>query len=928
MYRNLTKQIRHFRLTDNSSWLNFQVASLYHSGSAYYGYRPKLVQDWKIPSHHLSARQSNRNLRALIEAYQSHGHRKASVNSIELSKVENVPELDALRYGLELSHKLPFLEGLVGFSDARLENIGDLIAKLDETYCQKVSAEFSFIESECEREWFAENFEKLLDEKLSITKEEKIKLATELLQFQEFDRFMNIKLPSIKRYGGEGSESTVAFFRKLLNLSGSEEIDTIVLGMPHRGKLNALVTLFQQRPAKIFRKYRGLPEFGNDVVAMMDITNHYNVSEDFDVGDNKKVHLTMLHNPSHLEAVNPVTMGKTRSKQQSLRDGAFNDDNAKEFGSEVINIQLHGDAAFSGQGMNQECLMLAYTPNFDIGGTIHLVINNQIGFTTPGDRGRSSRYSTDVAKSINAPIIHVDGNDPELVWLVTKLAFQYQRKFRKDIFIDMNCFRRLGHNELDDPTVTNPLMYKMIRDMKSVPDTYAQKMIDEGFMAKQEIDDIVKKQFDYYNSELQNVEQYQPEKSYFMKQWEGFVQAPNNLTVWDTGVDWSLLSYIGRQSVYYPKEFSIHPHIKKTFVNSRLKKLADGNAIDWATAEAFGVGSLMYQGHNVRISGEDVGRGTFAQRHAMLVDQETNEVVVPLNSMKGGLGGKYEVANSILSEEAVLGYEYGMSIDNPDNLIIWESQFGDFFNGAQILIDTFIASGETKWMRCSGLVILLPHGYDGAASEHSSSRMERFLQMTDSKETVPDGDDVNMHIIFPTTPAQYFHALRRQIIRNFRKPLVIIGPKTMLRMSEATSPYQDFQPGTNFKNVLPDTTVDPKNVKRVLLCSGKHYYSLVNERKTKNIQDTAIIRIESLCPFPVYDIHHELDKYKNAKTFIWSQEEHRNMGAWNFIHPRFENTCGRRIKYCGRNEAGTPATGVSSIHQKESTYVASQPFIM
>uniref|UniRef100_A0A1B0D4C6 Transketolase-like pyrimidine-binding domain-containing protein n=1 Tax=Phlebotomus papatasi TaxID=29031 RepID=A0A1B0D4C6_PHLPP len=444
-------------------------------------------------------------------------------------------------------------------------------------------------------------------------------------------------------------------------------------------------------------------------------------------------------------------------------------------------------------------------------------------------------------------------------------------------------------------------------------------------MTQDEVNKISKQHTDFLNNELNQLNSYEPENWYFKKQWSGMKQAGREITVWDTGLDYSLLGFIAVKSVAYPKNFTIHKHLEKTHVSGRIKKIAEGR-IDWATAEAMAFGSLMYQGHNVRLSGEDVGRGTFSHRHAMLVDQKTNEIYIPLNSMEGGLGGKLEIANSILSEEAVLGFEYGMAIDNPYNLIIWESQFGDFFNGAQILFDTFISSGETKWMICNGLVVLLPHGYDGAASEHSSCRIERFLQMTDSSETQPDGDDINMQVINPTTPAQYFHALRRQIVRNFRKPLIIVSPKVLLRLSDAISKPDDFRPGTFFLPVIGDSFANPSEVKKVILCSGKHYYNLNAERNARDLKNVAIIRVESLCPFPVHELNTELDKYKNAKNFIWSQEEHRNMGAWSFIKPRFENMLARKIKYSGRYAGATPAVGVGSWHQQEAQFVVTDPF--
>ncbi|XP_055630501.1 probable 2-oxoglutarate dehydrogenase E1 component DHKTD1 homolog, mitochondrial isoform X2 [Toxorhynchites rutilus septentrionalis] len=639
----------------------------------------------------------------------------------------------------------------------------------------------------------------------------------------------------------------------------------------------------------------------------------------------KTIHLNMPHNPSHLEAVNPVSMGKTRAKQLFLRDGPYASEGTRP--TKVLNVQLHGDAAFTGQGINQECLMTANVPHFDVGGSIHMIVNNQVGFTTPGDRGRGTRYASDLAKSIMAPIFHVNGDNPEALTKITELAFDYQQTFEKDVFIDLNCFRRWGHNELDDPTFTNPKLYQVIHNRDSVPNLYARKLLDSGELTQSEVDSVVKKHIDYLNHELQNVNEYQPEKSYFERQWNGILQAGSEITVWDTGVDYSLLNFIGRTSVKCPSDFALHPHLKKHHVEARLKRTAEGNRIDWATAEAMAIGSLMYQGFNVRISGEDIGRGTFSQRHAMFVDQNSNEIFIPLNELQGGSGGKLELANSILSEEAVLGFEYGMAIDNPNNLIIWEAQFGDFFNGAQIIIDTFLASGETKWMVCNGLVMLLPHGYDGAASEHSSCRMERFLQMTDSKESTPDGDDINMQVINPSTPAQYFHALRRQMIRNFRKPLIVVAPKTLLRLSECVSSHTELAPGTFFQPVLGDSVVtDPKKVKRVIFCSGKHYYNLNNERLAARNYEVAIVRLESLCPFPVQNIRDELAKYTNAKEFIWSQEEHRNMGVWSFVQPRFENMCGNRINYRGRYEGATIAVGVSSWHVKEAESVIKSAF--
>ncbi|XP_055381186.1 probable 2-oxoglutarate dehydrogenase E1 component DHKTD1 homolog, mitochondrial [Condylostylus longicornis] len=903
----------------------------YHSEKGVYGYRPRPTRSFKVSEDILKSRNSQSNLYRWVEGYRKHGHKLAMIDPVVFKgkNVSAIEELDPKYYGLKPDENVNSLGIFNNLSSKNTVSIAELEVLLKRVYCGSISSEFSYIESTEEKEWLSENYEKILQEKSLIKNTDKIEVAKLLIKSQAWDNFLATKFASVKRYGGEGSESTLAFFYQLFKDSVNDNIKHLVIGMQHRGRGNILTSMLNVRPAKMFKKFQGGSEFPDDAIAMGDVVSHYHVSDKFNV-EGKSLLVSMLRNPSHLEAVNPVSMGKTRSKQQTYQDGSYNQDHPEAlFSNYALNIQVHGDAAFSGQGVNQECLMMSQVPNFEIGGTIHMIINNQVGFTTPAERGRSSFYSTDLGKSIQSPVFHVNGDDPEDVMLITKLAFQYQRKFRKDVFIDLNCFRRWGHNELDDPSFTNPLLYAVINEKKTVPDMYAEKLVNENILENNQPNEIRNEFMDYLSKELDNTSSYKPEPCYYEKQWKRIQQAsPHELTYWDTGLDYSLLQHIGNTSVSFPDDFNIHPHLLKTHVTGRLKKLSEGNKIDWSTAEALAIGSLMYQGHHVRISGEDVGRGTFSQRHCMLVDQKTNEIFIPLNRLNGGYGGKLEVANSILSEEAVLGYEYGMSIDNPNNLIIWEAQFGDFYNGAQIMIDNFIVSGETKWMESNGLVILLPHGYDGAASEHSSCRLERFLQLTDSKENAPDGDIVNLHIVNPTTPAQYYHVLRRQIIRNFRKPLLIVGPKVLIRLSDATSSYTEFEPGTYFKNVIGDDFVERKNVDTVILCSGKHYYNLHNERVSKNYTNTAIIRLESLSPFPFPEVQEEIGKYSNAKNFIWSQEESRNMGAWTFVKPRFEFFVGKKLKYCGRPETPTTAVGDGKIHRQEVEYIVQQPFKM
>ncbi|XP_049814379.1 probable 2-oxoglutarate dehydrogenase E1 component DHKTD1 homolog, mitochondrial [Schistocerca nitens] len=893
----------------------------YHARNGVYGYFSRVKNDYKVPEHVIEARNRNSNLCRLVQAYREHGHKKADINPISIEEPRDVPELNYRLYGLTEDENYN-TSGIL-LMDAETGSLSDILHFLHKTYCGPLSAEFNYLEEEEEREWWAQRMERLSSEELDSSL--KKNLAKELLKSQAFDNFLANKFVTVKRYGGEGAESMMGFFIELLQYCASDGLEEIVIGMPHRGRLNLLTGLFEFHPGLIFRKLKGLPEFPDDVKTCGDVISHFVSSVDLNISG-RPLHITILYNPSHLEAVNPVSMGKTRGRQQTVNDGTYYREHQPS--DKVLNVQVHGDAAFSGQGVNQETLQLCKVPHFEVGGTVHLIVNNQLGFTTPAERGRSSRYPSDLAKMISAPVLHVNGDYPELVVKATRIAMEYQRKFRKEVFIDLNCFRRWGHNELDDPTFTNPAVYNIINSRRSVPDLYAESLANEGILSTEEAKETTGKHTEWLNNILKTTDMYKPEAVYFKNLWSKIKQAPAAVTTWDTGVDEQLLHYIGIKSVTYPDNFSIHSHLQKTHIQGRLKKLADRSNIDWSTAEALAFGSLLYQGYNVRISGQDVGRGTFSHRHVMLVDQSTNEMYIPLNDLVEGQEGHLEVANSILSEEAVLGFEYGMSIENPNRLVIWEAQFGDFFNGAQIQIDTYITGGESRWMTCSGLVMMLPHGYDGAGPEHSSCRIERFLQLSDSSETTPDGDDVNIHIVNPTTPAQYFHLLRRQVLWPYRKPLIIVTPKTLLRLPEATSSLSDMSPGTTFSPVIGDDKVNAQNVTKIIFVSGKHYYALEAQRQKLNVKDVAIVRVEGLSPFPLKQLQQEIAKYKFAKVFIWSQEEHQNMGAWNFARTRFENLLGRKLRYAGRPPLAAAAVGVAQWHQKEAQSVISQPFIM
>ncbi|XP_014218375.1 probable 2-oxoglutarate dehydrogenase E1 component DHKTD1 homolog, mitochondrial [Copidosoma floridanum] len=898
----------------------------YHTGPAgVYGHREKLPRrPFEVPRSEVEARSRYSNFYRLVGAYREHGHKQASVDPIALSQPRRpLSELRPERYGLDLDERVSGLDLLVraGRDEASVAEARDL---LDQVYSGSLSAEFSYLESEEEREWFARKFEECHLEGLGDGTRRAV--AREMLRSQAFDKFLAIKFVSLKRYGAEGAESTMGFFHELFELSRNDTLEELVLCMPHRGRLNLLTGMLGLAPEKLFRKLRGLPEFSGDARATGDVVSHLVSSAELGPG----LSASVLYNPSHLEAVNPVSMGRARGLMQHLRDGDYSNEPGARWADRVLNVQVHGDAAYPGQGINQECLALTGVPHFEIGGTIHLVVNNQVGFTTPSSRGRSSRYCTDLAKFIAAPVLHVNGDDPEMVVRATRLAFGYQREFRKDVFVDLNCFRRWGHNELDDPTFTNPLRYKLINSRRSIPDRYLDELSRKSVMSAEEGEAIVKEHWAQLTEALQRVDDYVPQPSYFAGRWSQLGQADSSVTTtWDTGVETSLLRFVASMSVRCPDELNVHPTLLKSHVAARLKRLEeDGRSIDWSTAEAMAFGSLLYQGYNVRVSGQDVGRGTFSQRHAMLVDQSTGDIFIPMNAMLEGQVGKLELANSILSEEAVLGYEYGLSITLPNCLVVWEAQFGDFFNGAQVIIDAFVSSGETKWMTASGLTILLPHGYDGAGPEHTSCRIERFLQQTDSKEDSPDSDHVNMQVVNPTTPAQYFHLLRRQMVRNYRKPLIIVAPKTLLRHVSATSSLDEMAPGTIFKTVIGDEKVNEDAVRKVILVSGKHYYELEKRREVLGARDVAIIRVESLCPFPVAEINEEIQRYTNAKVFIWSQEEPQNMGAWNFMKIRFENLCGHKLRYSGREPLATSAVGIGQLHQRESEEVVVKPFAM
>ncbi|XP_058264033.1 2-oxoadipate dehydrogenase complex component E1 [Hemibagrus wyckioides] len=910
--------------------LRAPLVASYHTERGVFGYRPRRGNSEEPDAvlqellNTYSSLNQDHGLARLVEAYRTHGHKAAKINPL----MPNAPVMDKVPEISILTGSLPgtmITSGLRHFGkvEARTEEV---VAYLEDIYCGRISVETSQLQSLEERVWLTDRFEELKKE--SFTAEERRQLAKLMLESQEFDHFLGTKFATVKRYGGEGAESMMGFFFELFHSAAKSGVTDVVMGMPHRGRLNLLTGLLRFPPELMFRKMRGLSEFPENSPAIGDVLSHLTSSVDLEVSTAHPLHVTMLPNPSHLEAINPVTQGKARSRQQVKQDGDYSNDSNARPGDRVICLQVHGDASFSGQGIVPETFTLSNLPHFRVGGSIHLIVNNQVGYTTPAERARSSLYCSDIGKMVGCAVIHVNGDDAEEVLRGTRLAVEYQRLFRKDVIVDLLCYRQWGHNELDEPFFTNPAMYKIIRSRKSIPDSYTDQLISEGLMTEEERSQIKTAHHSLLSDRLANMTFYSPPPTNLQGRWQDLTEPQNRVSSWDTGVTVPLLQYVGAKSVEIPEEIQVHSHLVKTHVKSRLQKLEAGAALDWSTAEALALGTLLCQGFDVRISGQDVGRGTFSQRHAMVVCQESNDMYIPLNHIDPQQKGHLEVCNSALSEEAVLGFEYGMSIEQPKLLPIWEAQFGDFFNGAQIIFDTFISGGEAKWLLQSSMVILLPHGYDGAGPEHSSCRIERFLQMCDSKEEGIDGDVVNMAVVNPTTPAQYFHLLRRQMIRNFRKPLIAASPKTLLRFSGAVSSLEEMGPGTSFMPVIGDTSVNPESVQRVLLCSGKHYYALLKQRETlpEACKNTALIRVEELCPFPTDALQQELRKYSNAKEFIWSQEEPQNMGCWFFVSPRFEKQLACKLRLVSRPPLPAPAVGIGTLHHQQHEAILTASF--
>jgi 2-oxoglutarate dehydrogenase E1 component len=847
----------------------------------------------------------------LIRAYRMRGHFHAKLDPLNLVVEQNEEELDPKSYGFteaDLDRKI-FLDKVLGLEFASMREILEIVRR---TYCQTIGIEFMHISNAAQKGWIQERIEGR-DKEISFTKQGKRAILNKLVEAEGFEKFLDVKYTGTKRFGLDGGESLIPALEQIIKRGGNLGVEEIVIGMPHRGRLNVLTQVMGKPHRALFHEFKGGSSTPDETEGSGDVKYHLGASSDREF-DGNKVHLSLTANPSHLEIVDPVTLGKARAKQD--QHGATPDDR-----SMVMPLLMHGDAAFAGQGVVAECFGLSDLKGYRTGGSIHFIVNNQIGFTTYPRYSRSSPYPSDVAKMIEALIFHVNGDDPEAVVYAAKVATEYRMKFQRPVVIDMFCYRRFGHNEGDEPSFTQPLMYKKIRAHPTTLEIYAKRLVGEGVVTADEVEKMKADWRSHLEVEMEAGSGYKPNKADWLDgRWSGLkaageVEDPRR---GNTGLALTTLREIGSKITSIPQGFQVHKTIQR-FLDHRAKAIETGEGIDWSTGEALAFGSLLQEGHPVRLSGQDSERGTFSQRHSVLFDQDTEERHTSLNHL-GPDQARFEVLNSSLSEEAVLGFEYGYSTVEPNALTLWEAQFGDFANGAQVVFDQFISSGERKWLRMSGLVCLLPHGYEGQGPEHSSARLERFLQMC--------AED-NMQVANLSTPANYFHALRRQLKREIRKPLILMAPKSLLRHKRAVSRLDEMGPDTSFHRLLWDDAqvlpnekiklVADDKMRRVVMCTGKVYYDLYDEREKRGIDDIYLLRIEQLFPFPSKALVAELSRFKQAEM-VWCQEEPRNMGAWFFVDVFLNwvlNQVGakhRTCRYAGRPASASTAVGQMSKH--------------
>ncbi len=854
---------------------------------------------------------------AMIRSYRQRGHLIAKLDPLGMMKSDYLDELHPESYGFKKEdyNKKIFLDGV---TNKQHSNIKEILEFLRNKYCGSIGYEYMHISNPTERKWFRDRVEKTDD--FNFTQNGKEAILNKLIQAEGFEKFLHTKYVGTKRFGLDGGESLIPALEQIIKIGGQSQVKEVKIGMSHRGRLNVLANVLQKSYKRIFNEFAG--EISSKEDGAGDVKYHLGASSDREF-DGNSVHVSLTDNPSHLEAVNPVVLGQTRAKQ------FFHKDKDRK---KVIPILIHGDAAFAGQGVVAECFAMSGLPGHNTGGTIHIIINNQIGFTTSPRFARSSPYPSDIAKMVEAPIIHVNGDDPEAVVYAGRIATDFRLKFNRDVVIDLICYRRFGHNEGDEPSFTQPLMYKKIRSHPSPVNVYGERLVKDGTISKNYLNESIKKFKTLLDDQFKTAKDYKPKIEWFEGTWSRYKPERGKDKRGVTGADTKKLLEISNKINSIPTEINIHKTIAKILDNRKLS-VENKKGIDWSTAEALAFGSLLEEGYPVRLVGQDSGRGTFSQRHSVLRNQLDNSRYIPLNNISKKQKN-FEVVDSFLSELAVLGFEYGYSLVEPNTLTLWEAQFGDFANGAQVVIDQFIASGERKWSRASGLVMLLPHGYEGQGPEHSSARLERFLQMCSND---------NLQVMNCTTPANYFHALRRQMHRDFRKPLIIMSPKSLLRHKYCVSNLEDFSKKNSFHRVLWDHSIDPqskgfiklkkpKEIEKVILCSGKIYFDLLEAREKQKRNDVIFYRIEQLYPFPAKSLVKELKPYAKRAKFYWCQEEPKNMGAWFSVRDYIQWTLdnikanNNKISYIGRSPDASPATGYVKRHISQQQEIIKKVF--
>ena len=837
----------------------------------------------------------------LIQMYSSRGHLVAKIDPLGMMQRPRPRVLDLDYVGLseaDLDHE--FYTSARNAWIAKRAPLREIIARLERVYCGPIGAEFAHVSDSDERLWLQDQFQ-LGRMEQRFSGEEKREILWQLTAAEGLERYLHTRFVGQKRFSLEGGEAMIAQLNDLVQEGGRTGLHEVIIGMAHRGRLNVLINVLGKAPSELFSEFEGKYELHG---GSGDVKYHKGFSSDLRTAG-ANVHVALSFNPSHLEIVNPVVEGSVRARQERRHDAQ---------GRQVLPVLVHGDASFAGQGVVMETLQLSQTRGYGTGGTVHIVVNNQVGFTTSDPRdARSTNYCSDVAKMIEAPILHVNADDPEAVIFCTRLALRYRQEFHKDFVIDLVCYRRLGHNEADEPAATQPMMYKVIRQHASVRKLYAEQLTREGLLTSADTDKLVEQ---YRQALDEGRHQMHPSLgmigNQFTVNWSPYLSVDWTERV-RTDVEPARLAALGRKILQYPPDFTLHPRVAQIVVN-RSKMLAGELPLDWGCAETLAYAALLDEGAPIRISGQDVGRGTFFHRHAVLHDQNSDRVYIPLQHIRDDQPN-FSIIDSVLSEEAVLGFEYGYSSTSPEGLVIWEGQFGDFVNGAQVVIDQFISSGEAKWGRYCSLTLFLPHGYEGQGPEHSSARLERFLQLCAEN---------NMLVCVPSTPAQMFHMIRRQVRRSFRKPLIVMTPKSLLRHEMSVSPLADLTQG-GFAPMIPEVDpLNPEQVERVVFCSGKVYFDLLKARRAADQSNVALVRIEQLYPFPGDEYQAILARYPNLVDVVWCQEEPQNQGAWHQIRHRLQDLAPRLpLYYAGRAPAAAPATGLAKLHEQQQQRLVS-----